>query len=425
VYAYALLFPGDGKSAAFDPVSRQYRLVYDLYNLALAEGLRRADGNGLDLTPGTRSLPLGSLDIAFTEADFVWLGYRLEHFVSATALAIRGLRNRYWRTGVGAALVARVAQHEAGASVPGARRIGTSTRIPVTAFLRLEDARAGLAGGALKGRLELYPEDRTRSVTVDRRTLPLETDTTAALALWLEHSRVWDTETRGVLQLGILESISRDQAFDRLFLLEPFRSDRIPLVLVHGTYSNPARWAELVNELRGDPRIRDHYQLWLFTYETGAPINYSAGRLRSAHVVRAERTDRRFGVTESLAGDRLDKRIYPEWTPTDGLRAKRRGHASACSCLRGHDSQGRQARRSSCRAADEVRAGHQPQDREGSRPHHPAVAAGAGGPGHRIVIGTIPMGRFRSSWPSTTRFARRPATRSLHSPTCIRPTSAS
>jgi len=56
VYAYALLFPGDGKSAAFDPVSRQYRLVYDLYNLALAEGLRRADGNGLDLTPDTRSL---------------------------------------------------------------------------------------------------------------------------------------------------------------------------------------------------------------------------------------------------------------------------------------------------------------------------------------------------------------------------------
>src|SRR4030095_14703556 len=111
----------------------------------------------LALTPATCHLPLGSLDIAFTEADFVWLGYRLEHFVPATSLAIRGLRNRYWRTGVRAALVGsaaarlrRVPQQEAGASVPGARRIGTSTRIPVTAFLRLEDARARLAGGALK-----------------------------------------------------------------------------------------------------------------------------------------------------------------------------------------------------------------------------------------------------------------------------------
>jgi pimeloyl-ACP methyl ester carboxylesterase len=54
------------------------------------------------------------------------------------------------------------------------------------------------------------------------------------------------------------------------------------VVLVHGTYSSPARWAELVNELRGDLRIREHYQLWLFAYDTGAPIGYSAGRLRRA-----------------------------------------------------------------------------------------------------------------------------------------------
>jgi hypothetical protein len=41
VYAYALLFPGTGKPPTVDPVSRQYRLIYDLYNLGLAEGLRR------------------------------------------------------------------------------------------------------------------------------------------------------------------------------------------------------------------------------------------------------------------------------------------------------------------------------------------------------------------------------------------------
>ena len=35
--------------------------------------------------------------------------------------------------------------------------------------------------------------------------------------------------------------------------------------------------------------------------------------------------------------------------------------------------------RSPHRAADEVRPGHQPQDREGPRPHDPALGAGAGG----------------------------------------------
>jgi len=282
VYAYALLFPGARQGAAVHPVSRQYRLVYDLYNLGLAEGLRRANGDEVDLTPGTRSLPFGPLDITIADEDFVWLGYRLDHFIPATSLAVRGLRNRYWRTGVGAALVASVAQQEAMGTVPGAARIGATTRIPVTAFLRLEDARGDLAAGAVKGRLELYPEDKVRHVTVDGREQPLESDPTAAMALWLEHSPVWDTEMRGLLQKGVMESIARDRGHDGLFLLEPFRADRIPLVLVHGTYSNPARWAELVNELRGDPRIRDHYQLWLFTYETGAPIGYSAGKLRAA-----------------------------------------------------------------------------------------------------------------------------------------------
>ena len=40
--------------------------------------------------------------------------------------------------------------------------------------------------------------------------------------------------------------------------------------------------------------------------------------------------------------------------------------------------------RSARRAAHQVRAGHQPQDREGARPDDPAVAAAAGGSGHPV-----------------------------------------
>ena len=282
VYAYAVLFPGAERAVALDPVDRQYRLAYDLYNLGLAQGLRRGEGDEVDLTPGRRSLPFGSLEIAIEDRDFTWLGYRLDHFVPITSVAIRGLRNRYLRPGVGAALVAGVAQQEAVASVPGARRIGPFTRLPVTVFLRLEDPRGSLASGEVQGRLELYPQDRATTVTVDGHAHPLESDPTAALALWLEHSRVWDEEMRGLFRLGVLEWLPRDRADDGLFLLEPYRADRIPVVLVHGTYSSPARWAELVNELRGDPRIGERYQIWMFAYDTGYPIGYSAGRLRRA-----------------------------------------------------------------------------------------------------------------------------------------------
>ena len=44
-----------------------------------------------------------------------------------------------------------------------------------------------------------------------------------------------------------------------------------------------------------------------------------------------------------------------------------------------------ETRRPGDRAADEVRAGHQPQDREGARPHDPAVAAAARGRGDSMI----------------------------------------
>jgi hypothetical protein len=56
----------------------------------------------------------------------------------------------------------------------------------------------------------------------------------------------------------------------------------IPVVFVHGTASSPARWAEMANELLGDPKIASHYQLWFFVYNSGNPIALSAMRLRES-----------------------------------------------------------------------------------------------------------------------------------------------
>ncbi|HTC09777.1 MAG TPA: alpha/beta fold hydrolase, partial [Acetobacteraceae bacterium] len=69
---------------------------------------------------------------------------------------------------------------------------------------------------------------------------------------------------------------------DNLFALEPHRHGRIPVVLVHGTASSPLRWADMVNDLLEDKDIRDHYEFWFFTYNTGNPIPVSANVLRHA-----------------------------------------------------------------------------------------------------------------------------------------------
>ena len=63
-------------------------------------------------------------------------------------------------------------------------------------------------------------------------------------------------------------------------MMHPYRPGRVAVVLVHGTASSPARWADIVNELQNDPKLRERIQFWLFTYNTSNPILLSASDLR-------------------------------------------------------------------------------------------------------------------------------------------------
>jgi pimeloyl-ACP methyl ester carboxylesterase len=92
----------------------------------------------------------------------------------------------------------------------------------------------------------------------------------------LETSKVWGLGMGGFLG-NAFESIPNG-----LYLTQPYRPDRIPVVFVHGTFSNPAWWAEMVNTLRGDPILQQKYQFWAFLYNSSAPTVASAADLRDA-----------------------------------------------------------------------------------------------------------------------------------------------
>jgi pimeloyl-ACP methyl ester carboxylesterase len=299
VYAYALLFPGPERGVRLPGWDPRLRLAYDLYNEGLARGLTGPPAGpdtagsppgatGEDLTEvrleaGTRMLPFGTLEVEPDPSGLSWGGYRLHRFTSTTTLEVRGLRNRYRRPGLGAALAASLVPGEASTQVVGARRLGPRTKVPVTALLRIEDARASLATGKVRGRLELYAADEASTVMLDGQPQSLEVDPTAALAYQLESNPVYGVEIAAFLRAGVVgREIPRDRVHDGLFMLQPYRPGKIPVVLVHGTASSPLRWAELVNELQGDGRIRERYQFWVFVYDSGNPIGYSAGLLRTA-----------------------------------------------------------------------------------------------------------------------------------------------
>ena len=279
VYAYAFLFPtaGTDRGVSLRPIDPRLRLAADLYNLGLTLGLSTPERDRVVLAAGRHLLSFGTLTLAVDPEQFVWGGYRMSDFIPVAEFKLRGLRNRYRQPGVGVPLAAELSPIESGPAAEAARkRIPPRINVPVTAFVRLEHVSEGIATGHLDGRLELYTADQATSVDVATQTVPLELEPSATLAYILEGSPVWGTELSGFL------SANRRPFSEGLMMLHPYRRGRVPVVLIHGTVSSPARWADMLNELQNDPVLRGRIQFWLFTYNTSNPILLSASELREA-----------------------------------------------------------------------------------------------------------------------------------------------
>lgn len=107
------------------------------------------------------------------------------------------------------------------------------------------------------------------------RELPLAGDFSAALA-FLYHDQGFPDN-----KLAALFRPANYEQSIRMFAVEPFREDKIPLVLVHGLMSTAEGWLPFLNLLRADPVMRERYQVILFNYPTGNMISRNAADLRA------------------------------------------------------------------------------------------------------------------------------------------------
>ena len=67
----------------------------------------------------------------------------------------------------------------------------------------------------------------------------------------------------------------------QLTLLEPYQAGKVPVVLIHGLFSDARSWADMVNDLRAAPGFGERFQLWVFSYPTGQGFLQSAAALRT------------------------------------------------------------------------------------------------------------------------------------------------
>lgn len=275
LYAYAVLFPTDNADRP-SPYAPQFLHAADFYNLALTQVLSGAGAEGVaNLQSGRYDLPFGRVDVTVDQASLRFAGRTMTSFVPTMNLEVQGFRNEYRSDGLGAPLAAGLEpapQPDSGLVLPA------KLRIPASAVLQMNDPRRQLTGSTLTAQLKLYTIYDTDSIRIDGHDVPLEYDQTAVRALFAVEGKAWTRELSGLLNNTLAGP--NGTANDNLFALEPHRHGRIPVVLVHGTASSPLRWADMVNDLLEDKEIRDHFEFWFFTYNTGNPIPISANVLR-------------------------------------------------------------------------------------------------------------------------------------------------
>jgi len=283
VYAWAFLFPDrpEEKPSPFDP---RFRLACDLYNRGVTAGFASRDRSEVELRSGTFELPFGTLEVELDPAGLRWGNRLLFHFVPVAQLEVRGLPTRHRQPGLGAPLAAGTVPLDP--AQQASDLVAPRVKVPVTALLRIDRAREQLATGRVRASLELHAPSGSSSMTIGDEQVPLEVESTATLAAMLAESPVWKREVKGFLQ-----SIETIDKASRLATLRPYRPGLIPVVFVHGTASSAGRWAQMLNELDNEPAIRDGFQFWFFSYDTGNPIAYSAMLLRESLQETVQRLD--------------------------------------------------------------------------------------------------------------------------------------
>jgi pimeloyl-ACP methyl ester carboxylesterase len=276
IYSYLYLF-GAGRQPPPTGFDDRFRIACDVYNAGLAKGLGSLERTNavVLLEDGPRQLPPGRVEVRLDTNAFPFALTRFVNFLSADQFLIRGLSVRDRQSGLGAPLIG-VGKQEGPSPL--------TRRVPATVFGRPQGDLKAWNAGQLSLTLELYSGYGSDTVQVGDATLPLETDLTAPLAHALNQSFVWSL---GMGQFfSSVERIKTD-----IYLSQPYQRGRIPVVFVHGTFSSPIWWAEMLNTLRADPEIRRRYQFWYFIYNSGSPVPYSAVKLRECLAAKVKQLD--------------------------------------------------------------------------------------------------------------------------------------
>lgn len=273
VYAYLFLL-GPGSEPPPGSFDRRFRLACDLYNRSLANFSTFVNGR-IELEENVLPLPAGSIRLAIKTIHMPWDTKELSTVLPADFFSVHGLSVRNRISGLGAPVLA-VRKKSPGMPV--------SSAVPATVFLEINGGIEDMAAGSCAGEISVYSSMSENEIIINGKKVPLETDLTAPIAYSLNDPVLWSLGWN-------LFRMGRSLFNPGIYPVQPYQKGLVPLVLVHGTMSSPAWWAEMLNTLRSDPQVRQHFQIWLYLYDSGKPVTFSAIGLRESIEKRIRQCD--------------------------------------------------------------------------------------------------------------------------------------
>jgi pimeloyl-ACP methyl ester carboxylesterase len=276
IYAYLFLL-GEGHEAAPSPFDRRFRLACDLYNRAVAQGFATVSrtNRAIHLDGGVRQLAPGPVQVSVNHEQFKWSLDQIDSFLPADEFVLYGLAVRDRQAGLGAPVIV------VGKTLEEKR---FARRFPATLFLRVPGDLKAWSEGRLTTSLELLSTYDQHSVEAAGRQIPLEGDTTAPLAYSLNEAWIWGLGTGQFFSF-------EEQIRSKIYFTQPYQTNRIPVLFVHGTASSPIWWADMWNTLRTDPRLRERCQFWFYVYNSGNTVGASAAHLREEIIRKVRQLD--------------------------------------------------------------------------------------------------------------------------------------
>lgn len=132
-----------------------------------------------------------------------------------------------------------------------------------------------ILAGEMNFVIKLFNPYQYKTTQIGGTSYTLTANYSVPFAMWLAENKLGST--------GYLSLINRTESLrmPHLYMIEPYQPHKKIIVLIHGLASSPETWVQLTNNILGDKRLRDQFQIWQVFYSTNMPIFESRLQINS------------------------------------------------------------------------------------------------------------------------------------------------